>query len=380
MLTQQDRQVETVRRVQENAFRYFGSAEWMPESNEDIRQKLKTLDNDIKKWSKDYAISSLRSIPLDSAERKTLIDCLTCFVKLEKDEIVVKDETLKRYEIPKEVSDDRAWMLLHGYIMQKLYTDVFERPFFAFGERYLQIRTSGHPRGHGHSSITQDLIQKLYNEFTLNDYRESFAWRVQTLRLLNPPLRDDEQDSKSSIHMARCATEEALVNAARNLCRRYLRSSWKSGVNPSLQKITPELNHGVDPIKTTPELNYCANPLLKVVPELTSKFHEVMDTLHPIILRAAKISFSLWVQKNDLECKYRDGLPAKFSYDHPLLEAHPLHSSYLDEDPARLDGMPILVVAHPALIRYGTGDGLDYNVSVVLKRAVCWMGDPSGWK
>lgn len=165
MLKEQDRHAETVRRVQENAFRHFGSAEWMPESNEDIRQKLKTLDNDIKKWSKDYAISSLQSIPLNSAERKTLIDCLTCFVKLEKDEIVVTDETLKRYEIPKEVSDDRAWMLLHGYIMQKLYADVFELPFFAFGERYLQIQ-KGHLRGHRHSSITQDLIQKLYDEFT----------------------------------------------------------------------------------------------------------------------------------------------------------------------------------------------------------------------
>ena len=196
--------------------------------------------------------------------------------------------------------------------------------------------------------------------------------------------------------MTRRATEEALVDAAHNLCRRYLRSSWKSGVNPSLQKITPELNRGVNPTKATPELNYCMNPLLKTVPELTSKFHEVMedavvgdtmmedtvmeDTLHPMILRAAKISFSLWTQKNDLECKYIDELPTKFSYDHPWLEAHPLHSSYLDEDPALLDGMPILVVAHPALIRYGTGDGLDYGVPTVLKRAVCWMGDPSGRK
>ncbi|OCK73987.1 hypothetical protein K432DRAFT_430279, partial [Lepidopterella palustris CBS 459.81] len=219
---EQDRQAETVRRVQENAFRYFDSAEWMPESNEEIEQKLKTLDSDVKKWSKEYAITSLGIIPLCSNKREILMGHLADFVKLEKG------------EIPREVPDDRAWMFLHAYLMQQIYADIFERPFFAFGERYPKVRKLESPEGYTY--IVQDLIERLSNEFTYNDLRESFAWRVQTLRLLSPPLHDDEDPEKSRIQATRRATEDARIEAARDLCRTYL----DSGVNVLLQNISPE--------------------------------------------------------------------------------------------------------------------------------------------
>ena len=165
------------------------------------------------------------------------------------------------------------------------------------------------------------------------------------LRLLSPPLHD-KQGLESRINATRRATEDARIEAARNLCRRYL----KSGVSALLRKIPPESNQLME------------------------------NSLHACVLKAAKISYSLWVQKKDLACTQMAELPEEFRHDHPLLEAHQLHSKYLDENPARLDGMPILVVTHPAVIRYGTGDGLDHNLRVVLKKAICWMGDRPGWK
>jgi hypothetical protein len=101
--------------------------------------------------------------------------------------------------------------------------------------------------------------------------------------------------------------------------------------------------------------------------------------LHSFAKRAAQISFSLWVQKRDLQCKFMEDLPKTFQHGHALLEAHQLHNKHLNDNPARLDGLPILVVTHPAVVTHGNDDG-DYTVRSVLKKAICWMGEPPGWK
>jgi hypothetical protein len=130
MCDQQEQQAEKFRRVQEKAFRQIDSAEWMPESNEDINRKLRVLDVDIKAWAKTYAVPLLTTIETTREERAKLMDCLGCVVKLENG------------KVPPRVGDDRAWMLLQARLLHKLYTDIFEDPFFFLGERLSKIKSS----------------------------------------------------------------------------------------------------------------------------------------------------------------------------------------------------------------------------------------------
>lgn len=101
---------------------------------------------------------------------------------------------------------------------------------------------------------------------------------------------------------------------------------------------------------------------------------EMKDSLAAIVLKAADLSFSLWTQKIDLLPQSLKHMDEIFAHNHPLMDAHQLHSKHLDEDPAHLDGLPILLITHPALVRFGDEEASDFSVKTVLKKAVCWMG------
>ena len=112
----------------------------------------------------------------------------------------------------------------------------------------------------------------------------------------------------------------------------------------------------------------------------SSNQESVKENLLSIILRAADLSYSLWTQKIDLSIQSLNHIgEVLFTHSHLLMDAHQLHSKHLDENPAHLDGMPILLVTHPALIRLGGEEGDDTDRMTVLKKAVCWVGQlPDG--
>ncbi|KAF2493185.1 hypothetical protein BU16DRAFT_540904 [Lophium mytilinum] len=327
MADQQEQQAEKFRRVQERAFRQIDSAEWMPESNEDISRKLKSLDFDIKAWAKTYAVPLLSRVALTPDERANLMGCLDCVVRLE------------HGKVPPRVGDDRSWMLLQARLLHKLYTEIFEEPFFFIGERLSNVKPAKGDDARS-ASIAAEL-STLYDELREVDKKEAFAWRAQTLRLLAPASNSSQKAPQAAAETNK-RTEEARDNAAIVVCDEFLQT-------------------GIEPLMTSPRCD-AAEKLL-----------------HSFAKRAAQISFSLWVQKRDLECRFKGDLPEVFKHNHPLLEAHQLHNKHLNDNPARLDGLPILVVTHPAVVSRGNDDG-DYEVRSVLKKAICWMGEPPGWK
>ncbi|KAF2812376.1 uncharacterized protein BDZ99DRAFT_265717 [Mytilinidion resinicola] len=327
MADQQEQQAEKFRRVQERAFRQIDSAEWMPESNEDISRKLKGLDFDIKAWAKTYAVPLVSKIETTRDERAKLMDCLNCVVRLEND------------KVPSRVGDDRAWMLLQARLLHKLYTEIFEEPFFFIGERLCNVKPA--KNDDARSANIDAAFSTLYDELREVDEKDAFAWRAQTLRLLAPPSNSSRKAPKAVADTNK-RTEEARDNAAVVVCDEFLQT-------------------GIEPLMASPRCD-AAEKLL-----------------HSFAKRAAQISFSLWVQKRDLEYRFKEELPKVFKHDHSLLEAHQLHNKHLNDNPARLDGLPILVVTHPAVVSRGNDDG-DYEVRSVLKKAICWMGEPPGWK
>jgi hypothetical protein len=103
---------------------------------------------------------------------------------------------------------------------------------------------------------------------------------------------------------------------------------------------------------------------------------EVKHTLKKLVIEAASRAYSLWTQKIYLVTKSINDqeVGEVFQHKNPLLEGHRFHSGILDGNPARLDGIPILVITHPALVQHGNEYGREFGTRTVLKKAVCWMG------
>jgi hypothetical protein len=116
-------------------------------------------------------------------------------------------------------------------------------------------------------------------------------------------------------------------------------------------------------------LNSAILPLLQNLDEKDAK-----SDLDAILVKAADQTYSLWTQKLELIpiYMYDDEIGNFFEHQDELIERHDLHGRYLDENAARLNGMPILVMIHPALVVEQEGEIPPKKA--VLKRAVCWMG------
>jgi hypothetical protein len=112
-------------------------------------------------------------------------------------------------------------------------------------------------------------------------------------------------------------------------------------------------------------------------PLLLEPDHEsVRNGLADIVAKAAEISYTLWTQKIHLfpQTLAIGDMLETYAHSDPLMDAHALHNKQIHEDETRLDGKPILLVAHPALVVGGYEDLPDDSAPTVLKKAVCWMG------
>jgi hypothetical protein len=105
---------------------------------------------------------------------------------------------------------------------------------------------------------------------------------------------------------------------------------------------------------------------------------EAIMSLKRLILQAAELSMSLWTQKLYLRTKLikDEVIGETFRHDNDMIEPHQLQNKYLYNDPEYFDGAKILMVTHPALVRYGNEEATDFSVHTTLKKAICWMEQP----
>jgi hypothetical protein len=101
---------------------------------------------------------------------------------------------------------------------------------------------------------------------------------------------------------------------------------------------------------------------------------EQHDQLVEVMQKADKISTKLCTQRSGLNCQVLSDLPPTFDHTARDMEAHWLHNEEWDDNSEALNGRPILLVTHPAVIAIGKSDGSDYDVRRVLKKAIVWMG------
>jgi hypothetical protein len=96
--------------------------------------------------------------------------------------------------------------------------------------------------------------------------------------------------------------------------------------------------------------------------------------LEKLLLEAGDLSYHLWTQKVDIEYFSLKELPTNFDQKHEYLEEHPSQKAQVMENEASLDGKPIWLVVHPAVLAYGDSDGSNYDAFNVWKKATVWIG------
>ncbi|CAO2648333.1 Nn.00g076000.m01.CDS01 [Neocucurbitaria sp. VM-36] len=330
-----------LRRLQKHVFQRFESPDWIPASNADIRRKMNQLDSDVKAWSKVNSIAHLHVLnPTEHPHiYKKLDHALRGFAML--------GEEMNLGGVP----DDKAWVLVQAYIMHNIYFDVFDHPFFGVSIQQVKQAELSNVNEEDRELLPKKLevmnwkfgltMQSLYHKLRACNVQEAVAWRVQTLRQLHSPTQEDD----------------AQLEAKHAMCEETLKNREKA-----VQSLTSSyLSSGIRALLMHPHQE------------------SVKDNLAAIILRAADLSYSLWTQKIDLLPQSLKHMDEMFAHHHSLMDAHQLHSKHLDENPAHLDGMPILLITHPALVRLGDEEGHDIDRRSVLKKAVCWMGQlPDG--
>jgi hypothetical protein len=162
----QEEQAAKICNVQMTAFKRFDDPAWVPLSNAQAEQKLRDIELSIKKWAKSNALTSLKLLSDGEVDEERLLAILRPVVTLE-------DEKL-----PKGLGDDRAWVLLQAALIHKIYTDIFEQPFFFLGE-WLSSKKPGEDDERGCFSIAHEL-GILYDDLEYGKRELALRWMLDS--------------------------------------------------------------------------------------------------------------------------------------------------------------------------------------------------------
>jgi hypothetical protein len=95
-------------------------------------------------------------------------------------------------------------------------------------------------------------------------------------------------------------------------------------------------------------------------------------SLDNLFNEAGELAVSLWEQRPAIKGLFLPELSREtYRVDSPVMQLHAMHHLDDNED-RRLDGKPIKIVVHPAILGMGTHDGEDYDLARVWAKAeVC---------
>lgn len=107
----------------------------------------------------------------------------------------------------------------------------------------------------------------------------------------------------------------------------------------------------------------------------SERFEEAFQDLQSIAISAAELSWTLWARLSvmrvlgmrGLSDAGQSGLLYQAGSEH--LQASPLHHADLDEDEHALDGHRVLLMCSPAVEASGNGEGENYHITRVWKKA-----------
>ncbi|KAK5076169.1 hypothetical protein LTR64_006354 [Lithohypha guttulata] len=100
---------------------------WNPPPDDEIRQRLSILNNDIRDWSRDWAV---RNPNFDQHFQAELVKFLADFIRMD------REGRLPSYfrKAPRKLHDKLSATLLHAAVSDEIQDSFFESPFFCLGQ------------------------------------------------------------------------------------------------------------------------------------------------------------------------------------------------------------------------------------------------------
>jgi len=173
-------------------------------------------------------------------------------------------------------------------------------------------------------------------DIVLVDRRQAHLWRSDSLRSLLPEKRDSSEAGGKLRDHTLSEVREHCIRAAR--------------VFDELEVIKLLIQPLEKPLRDT----FC-------------------DSLVILFEEAGALAMRLWTQRTGIECHFGPQLAKEqFTVNSPIMQAHPLHKLD-DPDDHCLDGRPVKLTLHPAVLRLGTHDAENYDERRVWAKAVVWL-------
>jgi hypothetical protein len=317
-----------IRQVQSLAFEGIGGDSWAAGDDSTARVDLENLHGRLKGWAKKYAIDEMSEVQgLAPDQFQSFIQLLAQVVRL-------------RFDAPNAIEHlqsgpmNRKWpaVCIQGLLTHHVYVNIIRQPFFVLRETGRALENVYREIRRGKQTETWNSSSSPANAdvYTVNQH-ESHAWRSRTLRLLATPPADVQQGDR----------EPNYSTSQKAVCH-HVAKDFFNGPAKHLIKSSDRDSGNAD--------------------------GQCFKDLDSIVQFAGELSYRLWTRRTAVRVmSLPDLCNIPFKVDSAFMKAHPLHRLYEDDD--RCDGWFVGVVAHPAVLAYGTSDGKDYNTARVWMKA-----------
>ncbi|KAK4252160.1 hypothetical protein C7999DRAFT_10405 [Corynascus novoguineensis] len=316
-----------IRQVQALVFEGIGSESWATGDDSTVRADLENLHGRLKCWAKKHAIEDMSQVrELAPEEYGPLIQVLAQVVQLHSG----TPNVIEHLESTPMINKKSPAMCIQGLLAHHVYTKIISRPFFVF-------RDGGDLFQGLFEQIRQGKRSISWQSTLVIDENEAHILRSRTLRLLATPPPNRAQGNGTYCY----TTNQKAV------CHELAGEFYES---PVRHLIKPPSREGENAAT------------------------QCLDDLASIFQYAGELSYKLWTRRTTLEIStLRDLRGVPFRMDIEYMKAHPLHRLYEDDD--RCDGWFASVVAHPAVVGYGSSDGKDYTTPRVWMKAEVWLAE-----
>ncbi|KAK4560612.1 hypothetical protein LTR86_005190 [Recurvomyces mirabilis] len=320
-----------LRELQSTAFKDIQPTRWEPFEDSQINQRLSDFQADIQQIAKTYSIDHVAAYKLSNDQLQALDG--------ELNEAGVADVTGKAVMLSMLEPQFGPRICVTALLSAAVHRLVLTNPFFFMADG-MDGDFDSLPENFRHLEQRPDpadALEQYLHRIAKVDARSANVWRSDTLRLLMPEEHDTSPPAEELRQEMRIGCRDQCLRAAR---------SFEEGPVAALLNIKSMETATKDGFRKT----------------LTQLFED-----------AGRMAMRLWTQRTAIKCSSLPDLRKEpFAVDSTLMQAHNLHKL---DDPKdhRLDGKRIKLVVHPAVLRYGTHDGEDYERSQVWAKAIVWL-------
>lgn len=197
MRTPRREQEATLRCAQESAFRRLPTADWEPDSDDQIRIRLEEFKRRVNRWSRaNISVDKLHSV--DDKGKIRLQNSINLIASSREHDVV---DSLYHGSLNRQI----VHIILSSLAITTFYKLLFKSPFVSLQSRKPPIPNAAAVEG----------LDTLLSKFMKGNTKESLAWRSQTMRLLKPrmaiSIREGERGWSEKTREATQDSERAVI-------------------------------------------------------------------------------------------------------------------------------------------------------------------------